>query len=359
MKAFWVGILFLLVMILGACTEDQSADSPNCDADQLYDEQSDECVDRPDDPDAGSGDADVDDEADDADADADTEIDPECDKDEDGDLSIECGGGDCDDDDPDRSSEHPELCDEIDNNCDGQVNGGLDCTYYAHTDEGLYSIDPFALTANKEADLVDEYGQEIDLQDIDTHPDGVLYGVNSTALYAFYDQENYWIQVASMSDVGDANGLAIDNGGTAYITVEDHFFYIDLADIEQTLESQGFDESQFNSFYYDPDKITISGGDFYSSGDCVVSGKNTFYMTSKHDPDQDHFVEIDRQSGDSTAVGGMGITQVYGLTVGWGDFYGMTSNGELISFDHETGASEVLEVFEDKRWYGAASTPGR
>ena len=43
----------------------------------------------------------------------------DCDADGDGDNIAECGGGDCDDTDPTVSSLEPEICDGLDNDCDG------------------------------------------------------------------------------------------------------------------------------------------------------------------------------------------------------------------------------------------------
>jgi hypothetical protein len=43
-------------------------------------------------------------------------------------------GGDCDDEQPDAWPGNPEVCDEIDNNCDGEVDEGVSTTYYPDLD---------------------------------------------------------------------------------------------------------------------------------------------------------------------------------------------------------------------------------
>ena len=361
MKYGWLGPLVLMVA-LAACTGDEPSSSPNCEPGELFDEHNEVCVQTNGDDANGQDNVDAgdDDAQDDADEDDnDNGIDPECDKDGDGFLSIECGGEDCDDTDYDINPDAEETCYDVDTNCDGELRGGVECVFYAHTSDRLYSVDPFEMTLQEEGELNDQYGEPTGLLDIDTHPDGNLYGMTRTELFARDDSAGHWIEVATMSDVGDANGLAIDNDGKAYITAEDYFFRIDLADIEDTIETSGFDAPAFNSFYFDPEKITLSGGDYYSSGDCVVSGKNQLYMTSKHDSEEDHLISIDRNSGAATNVGGIGFGQVFGLTFAWGQMYGVTLDGELIGIDTDDGEGELLEEFNDKYWYGSASTPGR
>lgn len=47
------------------------------------------------------------------------------DEDNDGDPSIRCGGSDCDDHDPKRSGKQIEVCDGIDNDCEGRIDQGV------------------------------------------------------------------------------------------------------------------------------------------------------------------------------------------------------------------------------------------
>lgn len=360
----------LLFLLLTGCSDDPVGNSIDCSEDQLYDHIHDTCVDRlrpadnqganDDDPDViddedTNSDGDTDDVEDDV---YDPFEDIDCDEDGDGDLKYICGGLDCDDNDPNRSSLHVEVCDHIDNNCDGIVNGGIECSFYAHTNDSLYAIDPFALTANKESDLVDRHGDRVRILDIDTHPSGTLYGITRREVYVFYDAENYWIRVAGLSDLGDANGLAIDSHGIAYVTVEGHFFTIDLAEIEDELARNGYENGHFN-FYYSPPKIMTGGGYFYSSGDAVINKQDTFYMSSKHDDEEDYLVEIDRETGDAFEIGAIGYDRVFGLTAGWGQLYGITSSGELIEIDRFSAEGTLLKYFPNKIWYGAASTPKR
>lgn len=90
-----------------------------------------------------------------------------------------------------------------------------------------------------------------------------------------------------------------------------------------------------------------------------MNKENTLFMTSKHDPAQDHLIVIDRFTGAGTQIDPIGFPRVFGLTAAWGQLYGTTVNGELISIDRQTGAGTLLHRFANKRWYGTASTPAR
>lgn len=270
------------------------------------------------------------------DAQADTTED-QCDRDGDGVMSMECGGDDCDDLNRVRAPGIEEYCDEVDNNCDGQLNEGLNCWFYAHTAEGLYETDPFAKTVRRVADVPD-------LFDMDTHPDGTLYGLTPEALFRFDADTNRWISIGQLDEtIEDANGLAIDSTGVAFVTAMNDLWTVDLETAEVV-------------------RVGALGGDFYSAGDCVVNKFDSLFMTSKNLENRDEsneFVIVDRRTGEGTLVGSIGFRSVYALTAGWGRLFGMTSRGELLEIDRNTAQGTLIETFEDLRWYGAASTPAR
>jgi hypothetical protein len=286
----------------------------------------------------GSGDAGTGDVGGDAEADA--SIPPGCDEDGDGDPAAtpECGGTDCDDDDRTRSGITPESCDAIDNNCDGVVNDGIACEFYAHTATELYLVDPFAPNAR----LVGEVPE--DLWDIDTHPDGTLYGVTSGGLWRFNASLDRWERVGNFSGVsGDPNGFAIDLDGIAYITSGNTLYTVGLR----------------NARLSEAGRMGNDGGRAYeSSGDCVVNKDNSLFVSSRH-TDTDSLVLLDSRSGTGTQIGETGFNSVFALTAAWGRLFGMTSDGELITINQSSGEGELVTDFGDQRWYGAASTPDR
>jgi hypothetical protein len=352
---------------LSACSDDAAREQQiTCSADELYDHVNDTCVPRQNRADAGLGDSgetpdgdsettadtdisetpDADGETDNdagnadagnADAEDEDVVDPAlCDKDNDGALAESCGGFDCDDDDPGLSPDYSETCDYIDNNCNGEVNEYIECTFYAHTPEKLFKIDPFAKTATEVHDVPG-------LQDIDTHPDGTLFGIKHDGLYHYDEWSAAWVRQGDYGiEIGDSNGLAIDQQGTAYITSDDRIYSADLRTGRATFVG--------------------TTGDFKSSGDCVVDKGNTLYMTSKAEGQTDTLVRVSRDTGDGTlvgAAGAVGFEKVYALTAAWGTLYGLTSNGELIEINRSTGVGTLIHQFQNVSFWGAASTPNR
>lgn len=268
-------------------------------------------------------------------------IDPNCDKDRDGYISVECGGDDCDDNNAGIHPDATEICDEIDNNCNGNINEGLNCSFYAHTGSVLYLIDPFQKT------LLEVNDDLPNLQDIDTHPSGPLLGVSRAGLFQYDDLRGYWFQVGDFGRNGpdDPNGLAVDLGGRVFVTAADDLWEVDITDGAPTLIGDL--------------GVSTSGEEFYSSGDCVVNKSDTLYVTSKHDPTNDWLLLVDRNTGAATEVGAIGFEDVFALTAAWGKLYGLTKNGEMIEINSTTGEGTLLHTFPGVSFYGAASTPGR
>ncbi len=264
-------------------------------------------------------------------------VDPSCDADNDGVTSIACGGLDCDDGDPLRSPDNPEFCDALDNDCDEFVNEGLNCTFYAHSGTALFAIDPFAKTLT-------ELGADLpNLQDIDTHPNGTLLGVTFDGLFQYDDLRDYWFQVGDFGNNGpsDPNGMAIDSSGRTFVTSQDEIYEVDIIDGAASL-------------------LGNLGGEYYSSGDCVVNKRDSLYMTSKHDMATDWLLLVDRNNGSAQEVGPIGFKRVFALTAAWGTLYGLTDDGgQLIEIDTITGQGTLIHEFQGKRFFGAASTPSR
>ncbi len=338
-KWIWLGVFALFAAACGS-DEGNGVVIP-CSDDELYDQVNGTCVPRnPVDTDAGDNESDAGTVEPDATVEMDSNvIPPECDLDQDGSLAPSCGGDDCDETNRFRNPSYPEICDEFDNNCNGELNDGITCEFFGHSGSTLYRVDPFKKAAT-------EVGAELpNLQDIDTHPDGTLYGVTFNGLYSL--NGNQWELVGDFgTEVLDPNGLAIDSRGDVYVTGQDKLYQIDTNTGAASLVG------------------TISGNSpnspqYYSSGDCVINKRDTLYMTSKHVEGEDTLLIVQANDASAREIGPMGFAQVFGLTAAWGNLYGLTRAGEVIQIDSGDGASTLVHQFQDISWFGAASTPER
>ena len=272
----------------------------------------------------------------------------QCDKDRDRSKAISCGGNDCDDNDPRKSPDMAERCDMIDNDCSGEINDGIDCSFYAHEGKTLYKVNPLQKTARKVTSGLP------DLHDIDTHPDGTLYGVAPDGFYEFQPDQKSWKQLKEFRSGAswapeDPNGMAINRQGKVFVTSNDVLYSI-IYD-KKNGEKQWWVEEVGET------GATNDGSKYKSSGDAVVN-KRTLYMTSKHAESQDHLVTLAPTSGKASDAKPIGYKKIFGLTSAWGTLYGLTQNGELIEIDPQTGDSSLVHKF-DQKWSGAASTPRR
>lgn len=319
----WTALI--LMMALAACAESGTGNSSDpTDA-------SDPTTTEADPADAESDASDVADASDSSEP----EIEPGCDVDGDSFASEACGGDDCDDTDASIRPNQFESCDFIDNNCDGDINEGLNCTVYAHNATELFSVDPFKGS-------IGYIGAVPGVVDFDTDTDGNLYGISATLLYRLNEPTGDWIEVGTLGETdGQANGFAIDAQGNAFATSGAWLYSIDL----ETGEAQG---------------VGMVGEDIWSSGDCVVNKSNTLFMTSSDSSTPgDDLVLVDATTGVGSIVGNLGVGQIYGLTAAWGYMFGFTADGRVVQINESEATATQLHHFTDRVFYGAASSPTR
>lgn len=336
-----------------ACGGDEMEPDTTCAAGLDYDPIAGECVrladpnndDNPptedgggaDVPDAGGDERDAGADVDDVGM-ADTGTDCTTDSDGDGAIAMECGGNDCDDSDARRAPGAAELCDEVDNDCDGENNEGIECSIYAHSSTDLYRVDLFDGTIENLGPTVEN------LWDIDTHPDGTLYGVAGNRVYTYDPNSGDWTaRPGQLGTVAESpNGFCIDNDGTAYMTsgITQRLLLVDL--VAGTATAIG------------------STTPARSSGDCVVNKGNVLFMTSGGPDDfDDDFVKLDGTTGTSMNVGPTGFDAIWALTAAYSRVFGMTEGGDVVEIDVGTGAAMLINSFPNISFYGAASTPER
>ena len=210
----------------------------------------------------------------------------------------------------------------------------IECSFLAHSASTLYRIDPFRETVETLGSV------PTNLFDIDTHPDGRIFGITTQTLYRKNALGGSWETVGNMGIVQNANGLCIDTGGRAYITATNRLYEVDL---------ETANVSQVGSM----------GTGVSSSGDCVIDKGNRLYMSSTG-AGSDRLVEIDALSAETTMIGPTGFSQIYGLTAAWGLLIGTTGAGEVILISPFSGNGELLfQTSPSIVFFGAASTPER
>lgn len=268
-------------------------------------------------------------------AQTDDTIEPGCDVDGDQFVAEGCGGDDCDDTDASIRPNQFESCDFKDNNCDGNINEGLNCTVFTHNATELFSVDPFLGTLTY-------VGAVPGVVDFDTDTEGNLYGISAMELFRLNASTGEWLTVGELGETdGHTNGFAIDAQGNAYATSGAWLYRIDLATGAATSVGQ-------------------VGEDIWSSGDCVVNKSNTLFMTSSDSATPgDDLVHVDGNTGAGVVVGNLGIGQVYGLTAAWGYMFGFTADGRVIQIDESDASAVELHRFPERVFYGAASSPTR
>lgn len=254
-----------------------------------------------------------------------------------------CGGTDCDDTDGRNNPDAREGCDFVDNNCNGVINDGIDCEFYAHTADEVYLIDPFRRTATRVVET------PATIFDFDTAPDGTLYALAGENLFRFNESRDRWDTVGEMGPDIRPNGLAIDSRNVGFATGGNDLHRINLDTGAATYVGSMGREGDH---------------EFDSSGDCVIDKNDVLYMSSRNaERTEDSLVLVDAETGDASMIGPTGYRGIFGLTAAWGYLFGMTSSGELLLIDRGTGAAELLHTFEvggeELRWYGSASSPGR
>jgi hypothetical protein len=271
------------------------------------------------------------------DASSDAGISEECDRDEDGYAAERCGGDDCDDANRGIHPDAEERCSFEDENCDGDNNEGLDCTFFAHGPSELYSVDPFSQTVER-LGATTLNGRGVSLFDIDVDPDGQLIGVTGDRLIRF-DEDGRGTTIAEVRTPSSINGLAIDSRGTIYLT-----------------QSSGSPAQAF-TLTLDGTVTPVGSLDPYvSSGDCVVLKDDSLLMTASGlAGGNDVLVYVDSRNAETRAIGTMGASTVYALSASFGFLFGLTNEGRVLLVNYETGATTELFRQADIRFWGAAN----
>jgi murein DD-endopeptidase MepM/ murein hydrolase activator NlpD len=166
------------------------------------------------------------------------------------------------------------------------------------------------------------------LTDITLLPDGSLLGASLTTLYQI-DRKTGVAVALGVTGATDINGLTVSAAGEVFASTTDGLL---LRRVGQTWQSVG-----------------SYGSGFASSGDLAFAPNGDLYGTVSSFFGNDALVKIQITNGHATMispVGGIGFTNVWGLTFVSGTLYGLVSGrgsqGELIRIDGTTGVGTAL-----------------
>ncbi|MFZ9887934.1 MAG: hypothetical protein ACO3JL_10570 [Myxococcota bacterium] len=241
-----------------------------------------------------------------------------------------------------------ERCSFVDEDCDGENNEGLDCTFLASTKSGLYQVDPFAQTATLlrtvSFPVVSEY-----IFDIATAPGGMVYATTGARkLYQLDPSGPVAVTLTPDDNSSDSfydlpfnpNGLAIGGDGSFYVS--------------------NFDSATSSKVVMGADLTTKPGllttlTGFDSAGDCVINKGALLLSADGGDGGaSDILIQLPWDSLEPIVIGAFGYDGVFGLSEAFGELFGVTEDGKVLLIDSDTGAAELL-FDTDLIFTGAAS----
>jgi hypothetical protein len=212
-------------------------------------------------------------------------------------------------------------------------------TIYANSPDQLFTIDPVTWTPVLVGSFLTDR-----MTDIAVSPNGDLYTVSLNALYSVDPNTalatlvmnlNSQLGYDALTFLPDGTLLAVD--GTGQVIA------IDLIALTTT--------------------ILGSYGDGYSSaGDVVAVADGTLYGvsgTSEGDvqqPANNVLLSVDPKTAIATAIGSIGLGEVYGLAYYGGTLLAFTGGQAIARLDPATGEATVIAYTQDQFW-GAGITP--
>ncbi len=260
---------------------------------------------------APGGGADADGEAN-ADADAATIADGSCVRDTDCDDGIACTVDECNAEGPGcRNTPLSSRC-PVSQLCDPAL--GCVALAFAVDKASLYDI----RLPSAHYTLLGGTGNAL-LTDVALHPDNILYGISTSALYTLNQDTGAPTQIALVPEGLNALDAAPD--GTLYGAGSGTLYDLDRKTGKATA-----------LIAFPPGTI--------SSGDLVFIGPRL--LASAKTATDDALVEFDVAKRTSRVVGQIGYVCVWGMAAYETDLYGFTCNGEVLTIDPDTGASMLI-----------------
>jgi hypothetical protein len=242
--------------------------------------------------------------------------------------------------------ETPACNNAADDNCNGLVDcadpicataaacctmGGasVDGTIWANSPDTLYHIDPntFALATVGNFNVADQ------MTDIAITPAGNLYGLSFTSLYQIDKSTGAATFIADVPGSGNNALTFLSNGNLL------------------AADSNG-DVKMINPANGAVSSVGNYGGGLGSSGDLVAVASGIMYGTSVGDD----LLIVNVQNGTATTVGPTGYGEVWGLAYAGAHVIGLTTSGEILKIDPQTGTATLVATKPAAFW-GATQSP--
>lgn len=202
---------------------------------------------------------------------------------------------------------------------------------YINTDTTLYSFDPSTGVATRIGDFLE--GRDPvpgGMTDIAISLDGIMYGGSFEALYRINPSTGECTFVATLNDT--MTGLTFVSDGRL-VGAGDAVSFVDTRTGRLT--------------------TLVPTGEYSTSGDIIGLPDGMLYWTVTGG---DQLVQVDPDSGDTRRRGTIGVSAIYGLGYAYGELYGFTSAGEIVTIDPTTGRPGSTDTLAG-RWWGATTNP--
>ncbi len=201
---------------------------------------------------------------------------------------------------------------------------------YVNTATTLFSFDPNTGVATRIGTFTEGGRAVTSMTDIAIDLDGIMFGGSYDALYRINPNTAECRFVAYLDD--EMTGLTFVSDGRL-VGAGAGVSFVDTTNGRLT--------------------PLVSPGQYDTSGDIIGLPDGMLYWTVTGG---DGLVQVDPNTGTARRRGTVGVTAVYGLGYAYGELYGFTSGGQVITIDASSGRSTGEDPLVGG-WWGATTNP--
>ena len=211
-----------------------------------------------------------------------------------------------------------------------------DAPVYANTGGQLFEVEPITGERTLIGTFIDaDSGTAITpFVDIAIDLEGRMYGGTFDALYQI-DPSDATVREICAPDAGMV-ALTFTSDGELIAGGDDGVHIININNCRVT--------------------ALVTEGDYMTSGDLVGLPDGYLYWTVETSS-RDGLVRVDPLTGDTTYIGDVGYSEIFGLGYDEGELFGFNSWGETITISPSTAEATELIADDEMAWYGATTNP--